>query len=32
MRKECQSLLKNETWDLVELPKGIRDVGRKWIY
>lgn len=26
------SLHKNDTWDLVELPKGRRVVGSKWIF
>ena len=32
MEKEMQSLHKNETWELVELPKGKRDIGCKWVY
>jgi hypothetical protein len=30
MVKEMKSLHKNETWDLVKLPSGIKHVGRKW--
>jgi hypothetical protein len=24
--------MKNQTWELVQLPKGKRDIGRKWVY
>ena len=30
--EEIQSLHKNQTWDLVELPKGKRAIGCKWVY
>nr|KYP62383.1 Retrovirus-related Pol polyprotein from transposon TNT 1-94 [Cajanus cajan] len=32
MREEMESLYKNQTWKLVELPKGRHVVGCKWIY
>ena len=32
MDEEMQSLEKNETWDLVPLPKGAKPVGCKWIF
>ena len=32
MNKEMESRQKNQTWDLVELPKGRRVVGCKWIF
>src|SRR5580765_6358588 len=32
MQEEMASLKKNETWDLVPLPKGKRAIGCKWIY
>ncbi|KAL9256969.1 Retrovirus-related Pol polyprotein from transposon TNT 1-94-like protein [Drosera capensis] len=32
MGEEMESLYKNETWELVKLPKGRRVVGCKWIY
>ena len=30
--EEMQSLHKNPTWELVELPKGKRAIGCKWVY
>src|ERR1044072_2435960 len=32
MQEEMESLKKNETWDLVPLPKGKRAIGCKWVY
>ena len=32
MESEMQSLLKNQTWDLVELPQGRKVVDCKWVY
>jgi hypothetical protein len=32
MESEMQSLLKNQTWDLVELPPGRKVVDCKWVY
>ena len=32
MNEEMQSLAKNETWDLVPLPKGMKPVGCKWVF
>ena len=32
MEEEMQSLHKNKIWELVELPKGKRAIGCKWVY
>jgi transposase InsO family protein len=32
MDEEMESLKKNETWELVKLPKGKRAIGCKWVY
>ena len=32
MEEEMQSLHKNKSWELVEIPKGKRDKGCKWVY
>ena len=32
MEEECNSLMINDTWDLVLLPKGRKLVWYKWIY
>lgn len=32
MKEEMNSLMKNRTWDLVQLPKGKRAIGCKWVY
>jgi hypothetical protein len=32
MGEEMQSLYKNETWELVQLPKGKKAIGCKWVY
>ena len=32
MSEEMESLHKNETWDLVKLPKGQKAIGCKWVY
>jgi hypothetical protein len=32
MNKEYCSLMENDTWDLVLLPKGIKLVRCKWVY
>jgi transposase InsO family protein len=32
MMEEMESLKKNQTWELVQLPKGKRAIGCKWVY
>jgi len=32
MQEEMESLYKNETWELRDLPKGCRALTAKWIY
>ncbi len=32
MGEEMHSLYKNETWELVHLPKGKKAIGCKWVY
>ena len=32
MEEEMDSLAKNNTWDLVELPEGRNVVGCKWVF
>jgi hypothetical protein len=32
MVEEMESLYKNETWDLVKLPSGIKPIGRNWVF
>lgn len=31
MQEEYASIMKNDTWDLVELPRGQKPIGIKWI-
>ena len=32
MNEEMESLVRNQTWDLVELPAGKRELQNKWVY
>ncbi|CAJ2658399.1 unnamed protein product [Trifolium pratense] len=32
MDQEIESIEKNNTWELVDLPKGIKKIGVKWVY
>ncbi|KAH9744296.1 External alternative NAD(P)H-ubiquinone oxidoreductase B4 [Citrus sinensis] len=32
MEEEMKSLHQNQTWELVELPKGEKTIGNKWVY
>ena len=31
MKEELQSIERNETWELVKLPKGKKTIGVKWV-
>ena len=32
MKNELKSMVRNEVWDLVELPKGHQNFGYKWVF
>lgn len=32
MNKKLEALTKNETWEIVDLPKGKKAIGSKWVY
>jgi hypothetical protein len=32
MEEEMHALAENETWDLVDTPKGVKPIGCKWVY
>ena len=32
MEEDMHALAKNETWDLVDAPKGVKSFGCKWVY
>ena len=32
MQEETEALHKNQTWELVALPKGRQTIGNKWVY
>ncbi|KAH9660217.1 hypothetical protein KPL70_024138 [Citrus sinensis] len=32
MEEEMKSLIQNQTWELVKLPKGKKAIGNKWVY
>ena len=32
MEEEMHTLAENETWDLVDVPKGVRPIGCRWVY
>ena len=32
MKVEMEALAKNNTWELVKLPKGIKPIGSKWVF
>lgn len=32
MNKEIDALRQNETWELVDLPKGKKAIGCKWVF
>ena len=32
MEEEMHTLAENETWDLVDAPKGVKPIGCRWVY
>ena len=32
MEEEMHALVDNETWDLVDAPKGVKPIGCRWVY
>ena len=32
MEEEMCALAENETWDLVDAPKGVKPIGCRWVY
>ena len=32
MEEEMHALAENETWDLVDAPKGVKLIGCRWVY
>ena len=32
MEEEMRALAKNETWELVDAPKGVKSIGCRWMY
>ena len=32
MEEEMHALAENETWDLVDAPKGVKPIGCRWMY
>ena len=32
MEEEMRTLTSNETWDLVDAPKGVKPIGCRWVY
>ena len=32
MQSEIESMFNNKVWSLVDLPKGIKPIGCKWVY
>ena len=32
MNEECDVVMGNQTWELVELPKNKVPIGREWLY
>ena len=32
MEEEMRALAENETWDLVDAPKGVKPIGCRWVY
>jgi hypothetical protein len=32
MDQEMEAIEKNKTWELVDLPQGVKKIGVKWVY
>ena len=32
MEEEMRALAENDTWDLVDAPKGVKPIGCRWVY
>ena len=32
MEEEMHALVKNEIWDLIDAPKGVKSIGCRWVY
>ena len=32
MEEKMHALAENETWDMVEAPKGVKPIGCRWVY
>ena len=32
MEEEMHALMENETWDLMDVPEGVKPIGCQWVY